>query len=176
MQKPNKSLEKLNLILKYRQDLFTQLLAKKINSEDFANSFFQFLLQKKIKPVAKAHDLHSLLLNYYYWLSQIERKVAIERRLIEWNAGSVEKLFDLIEVYSKRRDQMVRRLIWELDLPIKKFYLVFGDTAELQLEDGQLLYSSKESLEKVKINVDKMENSLLPYYLPLIDIRQTPVF
>lgn len=157
-------------ILAFRQDLFKNMLSGKASSEDFANASFQFLIQNKIRPIAKAHDLYSVLVNYYYWLIQIERKLAVEKRLIQYGVGSELKFRELTEVYAKRRDQMVRRLVWELQQPVKSACIVFRDVVEIVLESGEVLYSSQESLSKVKIQVEDLGRSQIPYYLPILEI------
>jgi hypothetical protein len=164
--------ENYRKLLAHRQELFRNMAVGKASGEDFANSSFQFLLQNKIRPVAKAHDLYSVLLNYYYWLIQIERKLAVEKRLIEYGVGSVLKFRELTEVYLKRRDQMIRRIIWELKVPVKSAYIVFGDTVEIELERGDILYSSQESLGKVKFDVETLGKSKNPRYLPILEITQ----
>ena len=171
MKTDKKTLQKLEEIRAYRRDLFDKLLAKKLTVEDFANSGFMFLQQNKIKPIAKAHDVASVLLNYYYWAMQIERKVAVERQLIKLGVGSWEKFQQLAEVYIKRRDQMVRRLIWELNHPVKDSYMVFDDTIELILESGECVFSTKESLDKIKFKVSKIKQSSIPYYMPILNLR-----
>ena len=171
-KKRNLPEENYRKIQAHRRDLFRNMESGKATGEDFANSSFQFLLQNKIRPIAKAHDLYSVLVNYYYWLIQIERKLAIEKRLMEYGVGSVLKFRELTEVYTKRRDQMVRRLVWELKIPVKSAYIVFGDTVEILLENGEVLYSSQESLGKVKFNVESLGKSLLPRYLPILEITQ----
>jgi hypothetical protein len=169
-KKRNLPEENYKKLLAFRNDLFENVLSGKASSEDFANGCFQFLIQNKIRPVAKAHDLHSVLINYYYWLIQIERRLANERRLIEYGVGSEMKFRELTEVYCKRRDQMVRRLVWELKLPVKEAYIVFRDTVEVILASGEILYSSKESLDKVKFEVEQMGKSKIPMYLPILEI------
>lgn len=171
MKTDKKTLQKLEELRAYRKDLFSKLLSKKLSLEDFANFGFMFLQQQKIKPIAKAHDPASVILNYYYWLIQIERKVAVERQLIKLGVGSWEKFQALAEVYIKRRDQMVRRLIWELEVPVKETYLVFEDTIEIMLESGEPLFSSKESLNKIKVRVAKIQGSSIPYYMPILNLR-----
>lgn len=175
-KKHSKALEDLEKIRLHRLDLFQKLLSKKLTSEEFAHSCFQFILQHKIRPVAKAHDMESIILNYYYWLILIERKVAIERRLIELGVGSVEKAAELTEIYIRRRDQMVRRLIWEHNQEIKDAYVIFGDTIELVTPEGEFFYSSKESLDKIKFFVEKIGISKISYYLPIMNINYSPIF
>ena len=162
--------ENYQKIVDFREELFNRMLAGKATAEDFANGSFQFILQNKIRPTAKAHDLFSVLTNYYYWLILIERKLAMERRLIEYGVGSESKFRELTDVYVKRRDQMVRRIVWELRIPVKEAYIVFGETVELVLDSGDILYSSKESLDKVKFEVNEMGRSKIPHYLSILEI------
>lgn len=169
-KKRNLPEENYRKIVEFRQELFSRMLSGKANEEDFANASFQYLIQNKIRPVAKAHDLYSVLTNYYYWLIMIERKLAMEKRLIDYGVGSESKFRELTDVYVKRRDQMVRRVVWELRVPIKEAVIVFGDTVELVLESGDILYSSKESLDKVKFEVNQLGRSKIPYYLPILEI------
>lgn len=168
-----KAQEKLDRIKNYRKDLFDKLLQGKMNIEEFANASFMFLIQNKIKPIAKAHDKSSILLNYYYWIIQIERKVAVERQLIKLEVGSWGHFQRLADVYLRRRDQMVRRLIWELEENVEDAYMVFDDTIEI-LMGPDVLYSSKESLDKVKIKVQKIKKSTQPYYMPILNLRHVP--
>lgn len=169
-KKRNLPEENYQKILNFRQDLFEKMKSGKASGEDFANGCFQFLIQNKIRPVAKAHDFYGILVNYYYWLIQIERKLAIEKRLMDYGVGSELRFRELTDVYAKRRDQMVRRLVWELKVPVKEAYIVFRDTVELVLESGEVLYSSKESLDKVKFTVEQMGKSKISYYLPILEI------
>lgn len=172
-KKDKKTEEKLELIRAHRREQFEKLLQGKSNIEEFANSCFMFLIQNKVKPTPKAHDKSSIILNYYYWLIQIERKVAIERQLIKLQVGSWEHFQRLSEVYVKRRDQMVRRLVWELNLKPEDAYLVFDDTIEV-IMDSEVFYSTKESLDKVKLRIDKIKKSALPFYMPILNLRYEP--
>lgn len=164
------ALENYRQIKEFRADLFSKLLSKKITIEEFANASYMFLLQNKIRPVAKAHDHYAVLCNYYYWLILIERRAATERRLMSQGLGSEQTFRELTDVYAKRRDQMVRRLLWELNLPFKKAYVVFRDVVEIEMESGEILYSTNDSLEKIKINISNIGLSKMPYYLPILDI------
>ena len=164
------ALENYKQIKEFRNDLFNKLLSKKITNEEFANASYMFLLQNKIRPTAKAHDHYAVLCNYYYWLILIERKAATERRLMSQGLGSEQTFRELTQLFSTRRDQMVRRLLWELNIPIKQAYVVFRDVVEIVLESGEILYSTSDSLSKIKININNIGLSKIPHYLPILDI------
>lgn len=166
----NKILDNFNKIISFRRDYFEQIAKGKASPKEFGDYCYQFILQQKIKPIAKAYSREAVLLNYYYWTIHIERKLSVERKLIELGVGSEEKFRELSQVFVQRRDQMVRRLIWEIEEEVIKSYIVFRDTVEIVLKSGEILYSSKESLAKVKMDVSTMGKSLNIDYLPILDI------
>jgi hypothetical protein len=157
-----------SMILDFRKDLFLKLKEKKITYEDIANSSFHYLLQFKIKPLAKAHDIDSVLLNYFYWQIQVERRIAVERQLRDNGLGSEDTYRKNVDIYIKRRDQMVRRLIWELEVEIESIGLIFDNIVEIKIKPGIIIYSSRESLEKIRLSCNQFKKSLQREYLPLI--------
>lgn len=159
--------EELAKIIEYRRERWSMLLSGKITDEEYANGNFHFLAQNKIRPYPKPHEKDIIIVNYYYWLIQMERRIATERSLFKMNLGSKETLDRLLENCERRRDQMVRRLLWELEIPIRSAHIVYKNTAEIEI-DGYTLYASALALQKVKINIFKRRPSRLPKYMELI--------
>lgn len=155
---------------KMRNESWTKVIDQKMTIDDFIHGSFNFLRQYRYKPIVKAHSKEAVLFNYFYWMIQIERKVFMERELIKINLGSEDLLNKVLFMYVKRRDQMVRRLIWELNIKVKESYLVFNDTVEIILEDGNIIYSSQENLEKINVSVSDISPSKNPYYVHLLKI------
>lgn len=159
--------EELN---EFRSSKLRQLFDQRVSVSDFIHGSFNFLKQNKLKPIVKAHKRNDVLFNYMYWTIQIERRVEIERELIEYELGNVQLLLQASEVYAKRRDQMVRRLLWELEEEIKECYIIFDNIVEIVLKDGIILHCSKDCLYKVRVAVSQINESKIPYYLPAIKL------
>lgn len=153
---------------RHRDEAWKKVLDKKLSLDDFVYASFNYLQQQRYKPFVKAHDRESILFNYLYWIIHIERKILIEKKLIEMNLGSEEMLNKVLIIHTKRRDQMVRRLLTESGEKVKKAYLVFKDTVEIVLESNEIVYSSLENLEKANITVAEQSKSAQNYYLQLI--------
>lgn len=159
-----------DLISKRRQ-LYQNLLDRKISLDDFVHGCFNYLKQNRLKPIVKAHRREDVLFNYFYWQIHIERKVVSERMLISQNLGSPERLDSVIFMYVKRRDQMVRRLFFELDENFMDAYIIFDDTVEIILKDGLNIYTTHESLEKIKAPITQIKKSQFQPYLPAISLK-----
>lgn len=151
-----------------REESWKRVLEGKLKVEDFIFASFNFLVQFRYKPVVKSHDRESILYNYIYWTIQIERKIMIEKKLVEYEVASQESLNKVLEMHIKRRDQMVRRLLWERKEPVAEMYLIFEDTVEIVLKTGEILYSTLESLNKIRIDVKEQKKSKQAYYSSLL--------
>ena len=165
---PEEKLKKFSL---FRYHKLEELKAGKITPFDFSDFTYNYFYQHKQKHEAKANDVYSVVFNYYYWLTQIERRAMKERKLISMNLGSEETFHKLSEMFIKRRDQMVRRLLDRLNYDIEEAYLVFGTTVELKIKGLPFtFYCKKNNLEKSDIEVIKIKKSENPAYQPLLDI------
>lgn len=158
--------------MKFRSDKLQQLNQHKISLYDFSDFTFNYFYQHKIKHEAKAHDENAIIFNYFYWITQIERRSAKERKLIALNLGSHERFYQNIEMFQKRRDQMVRRLIEKLNLEVEEIYLIFGNTLEITFKDiPYVFHCQKSSLDRLDLNISQIKKSKIGIYLPLINIK-----
>lgn len=162
--------ELYNDLKKIRDEAWQKVSDNKLSLEDFVYTSFNFLRQQRYKPLVKAHDRESIMYNYIYWSIQIERKILMEKELIKLSLGSEDLLNKVLFMHTKRRDQMVRRILWERGEKVKDHYLVFKDTVEIVLESGEVLYSSQENLEKIKIKVEDIKRSKNPVYIQLLKL------
>lgn len=153
---------------KLRDEAWLKVLDKKLSLEDYVYTSFNFLRQQRYKPLVKAHDKESIMYNYIYWMIQIERKILMEKELIKMKLGNEDLLNKVLFMHVKRRDQMVRRILGERGEKVKALYLVFDDTVEIIMESGEILYSSQENLEKIKIEVKDIKRSQNPAYAYLL--------
>lgn len=159
------------ILLDFRQQLYKKLVTKKISLEDFVYGCYNFIKQKRLKPIVKAHKREDILFNYLYWQIHIEKKTINERMLIYQGLGSPERLESVNFMYVKRRDQMVRRLFFELDEKFVDAYLVFDDYVEIILNDGMNIYTTVESLSKIKTQITQIRKSQFLEYLPAITLK-----
>lgn len=167
------SKEKLEKFSIFRQHQMELLKSGKISLFDFSDATFHYFYQNRQRNKPKANDVHSIVFNYFYWLTQIERRAAKERRLIAYDLGSVDTFFELSDVFIKRRDQMVRRLFDRLNYKLEDAYLVFGTTIEVKIKGLPFLfYCQKDSLSRSDIEVQKLGPSENPEYIPLLDIEK----
>lgn len=158
-------------IVDFRDELYINFLKGKVSMESFANRSYFYFKQLRLRHVKKAHDLESIVFNYLYWTANIERRVYLERELIKLESGSAERLNEIISNYIKRRNQMVRRILYEFDefIEIESMKIVYEDLVELKFKQFKIpFYCNKEALDKIKINVTKIENSRFEEYLPFI--------
>lgn len=162
------SKELFNSLKQLRKDTWQKVVENKLTLEDFVYASFNYLKQQRYKPIVKAHDRESIMFNYIFWTIQIERKILMEKELISMNLGNSDLLNNVLFIYSKRRDQMVRRILWERNEKVKDIYLIFSDTVEIILETGEILYSSQENLEKIKLEVKDIRRSKIPQYSQLL--------
>jgi hypothetical protein len=153
---------------KYREEAWKKVLEKKISQDDFVYTSFNYIQQKRYKPFVKAHDRESILFNYIYWVIQIERKILIEKQLIEQELGDMDLFNKVMFMHIKRRDQMVRRILTEKKEKIKRANIVFSDTVEIVLETNDVLYTSLENLEKLEIKEIEQKGSVQTYYTKLL--------
>ena len=163
--------EKLKNFSLFRYHKMEQLKSGKISHFEFSDFTYNYFYQHKQKHEAKANDIYSIVFNYYYWTTQIERRATKERKLMDMKLGSPQTFLKLTEMFKKRRDQMVRRIIDRLDHEIEEAYIVFGTTVELKFKGLPFtFYCQKSSLEKSDFEVLKIKKSKNPVYLPLINI------
>lgn len=169
----NSLLNEYRELLEFRSTMYKRFLENKITLTDFVFGSFNFLNQKKIRHIPKPTCREHVLVNYLFWQIHIERKVILERRLIELKLGSQERLDNAIFMYVKRRDQMIRRLFFDLKEPMKDAYIVFNDTIEVVLNDGIIVYTTLDSLTKIKVDIDKLKfkKSAQPHYIPAICLK-----
>jgi hypothetical protein len=160
-----------NLLFDFRKNLFKRVLDNKTTLLDFVYGSFNFLKQYKIKPVAHSETRDEILLTYLYWHIHVERKVMVERKLIDQDLGSKEELDKVLQMYIKRRDQALRRLFYDLQEPVKEAYLIFEDVVEVILNDGMIIYTTLESLSKVKIKVSQIKKTINPKYIQAIKLK-----
>lgn len=164
----------LNLIA-FRNELDINLIKGKISPINYAYRTYFFIRQNRLKFVKKAHDLESVVFNYLFWLSRIERRVMIERELFSINPSiaSADKLDEINFFFNRRKNQMVRRLLVEFEdqIKIEKAQIIFQDVVELIVNFGEYtipLYVNKDILDRLKIEVQPINKSVKDFYLPFI--------
>ena len=167
------SKENLDNFMNFRNEKLIRLHEGKISHKDFSDATFNYFYQNKLKQSAKAHDVDAIIFNYFYWITQIERRAIKERVFIEKDLGSIENFYKITEMFVRRRDQMVRRLIEKLNLEVHDSYLVFGTTIEIIFKDlPYLFHCQKETLDKINLETTKIKKSKLEAYIPLLDIHK----
>lgn len=155
---------------KMREESWTKVQDNKLSIDDFIHGSFNFLRQYRYKPIVKAHSLDAVMFNYYYWMIHLERKILMEKELMKMNLGSEDFLNKVMFMYIKRRDQMVRRLLWEMKVEFVDYYLIYKDIVEIRLKNGEFIYSSQENLEKIKMETKDIKPSKNPSYVDLLKI------
>ena len=165
----------LDDLLEYRAMLDEQLLKNKISPINYAYRTYFYFRQNRLKFIKKAHDINSIIFNYIFWLSRIERRVMVERELYEIDPGisSMERLDEINFFFNRRRNQMVRRLLVEFEDEIEILYvkLVHQDSVELKvaIQDREMIfYANKEVFDRLKIPVDSLSKSEKLFYLPFL--------
>jgi len=158
--KKDETAEYLQKVIDYRSSLYSEMKKGRIDPTQFANMSYQYLQQHRMKSVPKAYDKISLIFNYLYWSISIERRIYVEREIIEGitkgllspNTSSKERLLSIIRYYKERRNRSIRRLIADAKLEIESATLIFDDVIELKFLDIPFnFYCSKEALDKLKI-------------------------
>jgi len=158
-------------LFKFRAMRYKNFLDGKIGLNDFVHGSFNYLNQNKIRHIAKPTSREQLLVNYLFWQIHIERKVMMERDLIDQQLGSKECLEQAIYMYIKRRDQTLRRLFFDLQEPIKEAYIISDDIVEVVLNDGTIVYTTIDCLSKIKINIQNFKKTIQPKYIPALVIK-----
>lgn len=158
-------------LFKFRSLMYKRFLDGKISLLDFVHGSFNFLNQNKIRHIAKPTTREQVLVNYLFWQIHIERKVMIERDLIDHKLGSKDWLDQAIFMYIKRRDQMLRRLFFDLQEPIKEAYIIVDDVVEVVLNDGNIVYTTIESMSKIKVDIQNFKKTIQPKYIPALVIK-----
>jgi hypothetical protein len=158
-------------LLEFRSELFTQFTTKRIQHVEFGYRTYFFFKQHHYKFIKKAHDVNSVLFNYYYWTSCIERRTTVERQLEKYQVASEERLAQICLTYVRRRNQMVRRLLYEFSelINIEYMSVVHGDLVEVKIKEFEHpIYCNKEVVDRLKISKILIKKSIQPYYLPFL--------
>lgn len=164
-------MQDFNNFINFRKQLYRRFMENKATLADLIHGSFNYIKQHKLKPVARPTNREDVLLNYFYWQIYIERKVMVEISLIDQGLGSKDKLAEVSFMYLKRRDQMIRRLFFDFKEPIKEAYIIHDDVVEIILNDGTILYSTHDSLSKVKIHITNIKKTVQPKYIPAIRLK-----
>jgi hypothetical protein len=149
----------LTNLKEFRKKQLVLLEDKKITAEEFSHSNYGFITKTHIHSVTKANSREQVLINYYYWLSFVERKIVLEEHLIAQDLGSTDLLLQAVRLYIKRRDKMIFRLISELKERPKSMYYLSDNVVEIVLQDDTILYASKEIIEEMKEDVRDKKTS-----------------
>jgi len=163
---------KLDLLLNARAESWQRVLEGKIKVEDFIFGSFNFLRQYRLNPDPKAHEKEAILFNYLYWHICIEKKFLIENELIKIGMGNDSFFNNVIELYSKRRDQMVRRYIQDKHDTIKEGYLVNPNLVEIITTNNTIFYCLPETAKKLKTPMISQKKSRNAYYLSLLTLKK----
>ena len=162
---------------------FKEYQNNKISPIEFANRTYFFTRQNRgMKVVKKAHDIKSILFNYFYWTARIERHSIIERQLQKYGCASAEILNHILATYIRRRNQMIGRLFREFrdEIKIRECKNIYEDIVELHIdytnkesgewENLQLpIFCQREVLERLKVHIDfKIGKTDYKFYLPFI--------
>lgn len=170
----NKETIQIKEVLDFRVALFREYRTGKIPAATFANRTYNHFSQYRMKFVKKAHDMASVIFNYLYWTSQIERRIYIERELASYGCADENQLEQLLSLFIKRRNQMFRRLLYEFSdqVTIEQAHIVVEDIVEIKLKEfDQPFYCNREVLDRLRINILRIGPSLQPYYLPFISYK-----
>lgn len=108
-------------ICDYRISLLNLLIKKKISPYIFGHKTYLYLRQNKIKYRKKSSSVEDYLINYFYFLSKIERKLAYERDLVQYDLHCKDLLFKKTLYPIEQRDKMV-----------KKLFIVYGDMIKIE--------------------------------------------
>lgn len=167
--------ETISDLISFRNELDANLLKRKISAINYSYRTYFYIRQNRLKFIKKAHDVYSVLFNYLFWLSRIERRVMIERELhlISPSIASSDKLEEINFFFNRRKNQMARRLFVEFEdiIKIHKAQLIFQDVVELTISIDEFelsLYVNKEVLDRLKIEVLPLNKSSRDFYLPFI--------
>ena len=165
----------LDDLLSYRNRLDEQLLKGKISPINYSYRTYFYFRQQRLKFVKKAHDINSIIFNYIFWLSRVERRVMVERELYEIDPAisSMERLEEINFFFNRRRNQMVRRLLVEFEdeIEILSAKIVHQDSVELKLwikEKELIFYANKEVFDRLKIPVENLSLGERKFYLPFL--------
>lgn len=148
----------------FRLKKIQQLEEKRLTPSDLSNSIFGFVVKHHLKPGAKAQNSEQVLMNYYYWMTFIERKVIMEENLISLGLGTEEQLIQSVRIYVKRRDKMVSRLIAELGVKPLRVVQIGKDCFEFIFAEGFVLHGSSDVVIEAGIAVTQEGTSLFPLY------------
>lgn len=158
-------------LINYRAELFNLFTTKRIQSVEFGYRTYFFFKQHHYKFIKKAHDINSVIFNYYFWTSCIERRTTVERQLEKYQVASEERLAQICFMYIRRRNQMVRRLLYEFDdqITVEYMHIVHGDLVEIKLKEfDHPIYCNKEVVDRLKMTEIPIKKSVHPYYLPFL--------
>lgn len=158
----------------FRSEKLDMLQAKKISHNDFSELMYGYIHNKKVKNIIKPNDPFSIIFNYYFWMTHIERKCMKERSLLKYDLGSLEEYYRVSEVFRDRRDFMVRRMLERLNYTVKDVYLVEDTLAEVVFNEipNTTFFCSIKSLKKSQIEIFKIKSSKIDFYLPLISFNR----
>ena len=164
--------EDFNKVLNFKIEQYNLFLKNKVHPVDFGYKTYFFLRQNRLKAEKKPHDLKSIVYNYFYWLSRIERNITAERELAKYGVESVDKLNEINFKYIRRTDQMVRRILYECSdqVKIESIKLIIHNIVEIKFREFDFpFYVSKEVLERIKVVVpENYSKSDYVKYLPYI--------
>lgn len=162
--------EDFDLVLKFKIEQYQLFLKNKVNPIDYGYKTYFFLRQNRLKAIKKPHDLKSIIFNYFYWVAKIERNITAERELAKYGVASVDKLNEINFRFIARRDQMVRRILYECvdQVKIESMKLIIHNIVEIKFEEFDFpFYVSQDVLERIKIDPPKdYSKSKYLKYLP----------
>jgi hypothetical protein len=165
-------IEDFNKLIKFKEDNYNLFLKNKVDPIEFGYKTYFFIRQTRMKPEKKPHDLNSIVFNYLYWMSNIERNITAERVLAKYNVDSIDKLNEINLKYSRRTNQMLRRILYECseEITIESIKLIVNDLVEIKLKEFTFpFYAKRETLERIKVEIpENYEESLYKKYLPYV--------
>jgi hypothetical protein len=155
----------LSALNSLRLEKLKMLEEQRLNIDDFANATFGFLVKNHVKPVSKPHNKTMVLTNYIYWVTYIERKIALERALISVGLGSEELLRQAMKLYLKRRDKMVIRLLGQLKEDVREIYSINDKFVEIILSNQMVIHTTKNALKEINVSPTIAKDTIYPEYV-----------
>lgn len=176
------SSEIIKNICDYRLDLINLLLKKKIHPSIFGHKTYLYLRQNKIKYIKKASSQEDYIINYFYFLSKIERKLAYERDLIPYELNCKNFLIKKTMHPIEQRDKMIKKLFISYDglLDVESVILVREDIIQINTKTypefaiyitkntmKYLLQLNLKSFEGIKVKKNLESRSILVNFIDI---------
>lgn len=110
----------------------------------------------KIRTLSK--NKTELMLNYYYWLMRIERRVVFEMYFSKDNLSNPNQYKKVMKYLISRLNDCTTALYMEYNLEIEKFTKISNESFALQMSGHKnKIYCSLELLHGLEIKIDQFD-------------------